>query len=145
VRGRRPEDGDDGIADELLDGAAVALELVAEPRVVRREQGPDVLGVEALGALGRADHVGEDDRHALALLARRGSGRGQWCSALGGELRRLRVLRATGGAGAHRTILRACAAQGERASGRTGDVRKSAARDTVRGGAGLVPLHIERG
>ena len=72
VRDRRPEHGDDGVADELLHRAPVALELVPEPRVVRREERPDVLGVEPLGALGRTDHVREHDRHDLALLAPRG-------------------------------------------------------------------------
>ena len=36
VRDRRAEDGHDGVADELLDRAAVPLELAADRRVVRR-------------------------------------------------------------------------------------------------------------
>ena len=52
VRGRRAEDGHHRIADELLDGAAVALELAADAGVVAAELGLDVLGVHPLGARG---------------------------------------------------------------------------------------------
>ena len=57
------------VADELLDRAAEALELVAQAGVVGREQRPHVLGVELLGARGEADEVGEEDGDDLALLA----------------------------------------------------------------------------
>ena len=69
VGDRRPEDRDDGVADELLDRAAVALELVPQSSVVGSEESADVLRVETLGALRRPDHVGEDDGDDLALLA----------------------------------------------------------------------------
>ena len=59
VRHRSAEERHDGIADELLNRAAVTLELVAEARVVRREQRANVLGIELLGARGKADEVGE--------------------------------------------------------------------------------------
>ena len=49
-RGRRPEDGDDRVADELLHGAAEALELGLRPRVVRSEEAANVLRVETLRA-----------------------------------------------------------------------------------------------
>jgi hypothetical protein len=45
VRGRRAEEGHDRIADELLDGAAVALELGANALVVRPQDRLDVLGI----------------------------------------------------------------------------------------------------
>ena len=50
VRDRRAEDRHHRVADELLDRAAVPLELAAEPRVVRRERRAHVLRVEPLGA-----------------------------------------------------------------------------------------------
>ena len=59
----------DGVADELLDGAAEALELGTKVPVVRREQRPHVLRVELLRTRGEADEVGEQDRHDLPLLA----------------------------------------------------------------------------
>ena len=149
VRGRRPEDCDDGVADELLHRAPVALELVPEPRVVRGQQRPDVLGVEPLSALGRADQVREDDGDELALLAWRGGGRCELCAALGAELRRLGVLGAADGAGAHRTILRRRAPTRAVFPHTRGsvprDMREGARADTVRAGAGSVPLRIERG
>jgi len=71
VRGRGAEERHHRIADELLDGAAEALELAAQVRVVRSEQPAHVLGIELLGAGGEADEIGEEHRHDLALLARR--------------------------------------------------------------------------
>jgi hypothetical protein len=68
VRHRCAEERDDGIADELLDRAAVALELVPEAGVIRREQCPDVLGIELLGARGEPDEIGEENGEDLALL-----------------------------------------------------------------------------
>ena len=50
VRGRRAEERHHGVADELLDGAAVTLELRADALVVRAEERLDVLGVQRLGA-----------------------------------------------------------------------------------------------
>ena len=45
VRDRRAEDGHHRVADELLDRAAVPLELVAHARVVGLEAGADVLRI----------------------------------------------------------------------------------------------------
>jgi hypothetical protein len=59
VSDRRPEERDDGVADELLHRAAVGLELLADSGVVRSEPRAHVLGVELLRARGRADDVGE--------------------------------------------------------------------------------------
>ena len=71
MRGRSAEERHHRVADELLDGAAEALELLAQMRVVRGEQAADVLGIELLGAGGEADEIGEEHRHDLALLAHR--------------------------------------------------------------------------
>jgi len=74
------EEGHDRIADELLHGAAVALELGAEARVVRAQQRLDVLRIELLGALRKADEVAGDDGHDLALSALRGHGQALFAS-----------------------------------------------------------------
>ena len=65
---RGAEEGHDRVADELLHGAAVALELGLQAGVVRRQHPAHVLGVELLGAAGEADEVGEEHRDDLALL-----------------------------------------------------------------------------
>ena len=70
VGGRRPEERHHGIADELLDRAAVALELGADARVVGTEDRLDVLRVERLRPRREAHEVAEDDRDDLALAAR---------------------------------------------------------------------------
>ena len=70
VRERSAEQGHDRVADELLHGAAEALELRAQPLVVRPEDRLHVLGVERLGARGEPDQVGKEDGHDLALAAR---------------------------------------------------------------------------
>ena len=54
VRDRRAEQRHHGVADELLDRAAVALELRADALVVRAEHRLDVLGVERLRLRGEA-------------------------------------------------------------------------------------------
>ena len=62
----------DGVADELLDRAAVALDHGARRVEVAREELAHVLGVPALRECGReADEVGEEDGDEPAL----GSGR----------------------------------------------------------------------
>ena len=73
VRDRRAEDGHHRVADELLDGAAEALELGAHARVVGLEEPPHVLGVHRLGARREADEVAEEAGDDLALLAGRAS------------------------------------------------------------------------
>ena len=70
VRERRAEERHDRVADELLDRASEALQLRAQPLVVRPQDRLDVLGIERLGARGEADEVGEEHRHDLALAAR---------------------------------------------------------------------------
>ena len=70
MRSRRAEQGHDCVSDELLDGAAVALELGAHALVVGAQERRDILGIHRLGSRGKADEVAEDDRDDLALLAR---------------------------------------------------------------------------
>jgi len=84
------EHGHDGVAGELLDGAAVALELGAEADVERGQERADVLRVELLGPSREADEVAEERRYDLALLAR-GGGLGRRGLGLGGR-RQLGVL-----------------------------------------------------
>ena len=65
---RRAEDAHDGIADELLDGSAEALELSSRQAVVDGERPAEILDVELLAHAREAHHVGEERAHELALL-----------------------------------------------------------------------------
>jgi hypothetical protein len=65
VDDRDPEDGEDGVADELLDRAPVSLEHLARGLVVARPDAPQRLGVEPLAERGRVGHVAEDERDGL--------------------------------------------------------------------------------
>ena len=67
VGGRRAPDRHHGIADELLDGAAVAADHVADELEVAAQELAGVLGVAALGQGREADEVGEQDRDDPAL------------------------------------------------------------------------------
>jgi RecJ-like exonuclease len=69
VRGRCSEQGHDRIPDELLDRAAVALELGPDALVVRPQDRLHVLRIECLGLRGEPDEVAEHDRDDLALAA----------------------------------------------------------------------------
>ncbi len=101
VRDRGAEDRHHRVADELLDGAAEALELVPEPRVVRAKQRAHLLGIHLLGARGEADEIGEEDRHDLALLEPCLLGRLERRPARVAEACSLRVLLAAARAGDH--------------------------------------------
>ena len=68
--GRSP-DGHDGVPDELLDGAAVALDDAACGVEVAREELAGLLGVATLGGCREADEVGEEDGDEAALRRRR--------------------------------------------------------------------------
>ena len=68
VDGRHPEHGNDGIADELLDRAAVPLERRLHRIEVAPHHAPQRLGVEQLAERGRAGDVREDDGDHLARL-----------------------------------------------------------------------------
>jgi hypothetical protein len=95
VNHRHAEDGDDGVADELLHRAAVALHDLAGEGVVATEQGVDVLGIRVRAHRRRSDEVAEERRDDLALLDDR-RGRGQGRAALQAEARAVRQVRAAG-------------------------------------------------
>ncbi len=65
---RSAEDRHDGVADVLVDRPAVALDLVRERAEERRQDPPEVLGVEALGERRGAGDVGEQHRDQSAIL-----------------------------------------------------------------------------
>jgi hypothetical protein len=71
VRDGRAEDRHDGVADELLQDAAVLLDPGFRFAVVELEHIADVLGVGLVRTCGRIDEVDEQDGHELALLLRR--------------------------------------------------------------------------
>ena len=97
---RGAEQREDGVAAELLEGAAVGLELTADACVVRGHERLHVLGIEILGASGRPDEVDEDRGDDLALLAgRRCGGKGSPAEAAKSEL--VGVLLAAAGADLH--------------------------------------------
>ena len=76
ARHRRAPDRHHGVADELLDRAAVALDQRAAALEVLAEELADVLGVAVLGQRGEADQVGEQHRDQPPLGDRgRGCGR----------------------------------------------------------------------
>src|SRR5206468_12387521 len=90
---RRAEDGHDRIADELLDPAAMALDVPPKAGVIGADARPHVFGVLVLGGGGEASEIAEEHGDDLALLEhgqradfdqRRGT--------LVAELRPLRVL-----------------------------------------------------
>ena len=67
VAGRGAPDGHDGVADELLDRAAVPLDDAARQLEVARQELAHLLGVAVLGQGGEADQVGEQDGDQAAL------------------------------------------------------------------------------
>ena len=71
VDGRHAEDRDDRVADVLLERAAPRRDHLGHRLEVGAQQRAQPLGIEPLAELGRADHVGEEDRRELALLAER--------------------------------------------------------------------------
>ena len=81
-RGRTP-DRHDGVADELLDGAAVALDHVAGDVEVPAQELANLLVVAALGQGRESDQVGEEDRDEAALGHGRGPGRSDLAPGLG--------------------------------------------------------------
>ena len=69
VGDRRPEDGHDPVAGELVDGALEAVDRLGEDREEALHDRAPLLGVVLLGEVHRALHVGEQHRHLLALSA----------------------------------------------------------------------------
>src|SRR5215213_2397752 len=68
---RDTEDGHDGVADELVQGAPDTLDLPAQPGVEGPQHGPDVLGIGPVRARREPDQVAEEHGDDLALLLRR--------------------------------------------------------------------------
>jgi hypothetical protein len=68
VGDRRPEHGHHGVADELLRGTALPLDLLQHPEVEEAELAPDILGVGVLRIGGEPDQVTEQDGDDLAFL-----------------------------------------------------------------------------
>ena len=67
VGDRRPEDGHDPVAGELVDGPLEALDGVGEDREEALHDLAPLLGVVLLGEVHRPLHVGEQHGHLLAL------------------------------------------------------------------------------
>ena len=114
VRNRGAEHGHHGVADELLDRPPEALELVAQPRVIRPEQRAHLLGIHALRARGEADEVGEEDGHDLALLEPRVLVDCKRRRAGVAETRAIRILLAAAGARKHHREAYGARSQGSR-------------------------------
>jgi len=104
VRDRRAEKGHDRVTDELLHGAAVTLEFLAKPRVIRLENSTHVLRIHLLGPRSEADEVGEEDGHDLALLASGYMLRGQGRTAGIAEASLFPILRPALGTGVHQAL-----------------------------------------
>ena len=92
VRDGRAEEGHDAVAEELVDRALVAVDLVQHQLEGPGHEAVDVLGVEPLGERGEPRDVGEEDRDLLAL-ALQGAPRGE--DLLGQVLGRVRLGRCT--------------------------------------------------
>ena len=69
----KAEHGHHGVADELLDDAAVGLDVLVPANEVGVDDGADVLGIELLGQHREVDEIGEQDGDELALLGHRPS------------------------------------------------------------------------
>jgi hypothetical protein len=65
VHDRDPEDGEHGVADELLERPSVALEHGARSLVIARPDVPEGLRVELLAERRRVCDVAEDERDRL--------------------------------------------------------------------------------
>ena len=103
VRYRDAEDGDNGVADELLHRSVVALDRRAHRVEVAEHHIADRLGVDALPHRGRARHVAEEQRGELAPLS---DGRGERGATAVAEASAASVLGAAGCAAQHVDRLR---------------------------------------
>jgi len=72
VRDGRSERGHHRVADELLHGAAVALDLLAQACVIREHARANVLGIRRVRGCSEADEIAEENGHDLALFLDRG-------------------------------------------------------------------------
>ncbi len=68
VGDRRAEEGEDGVADDLVDPAAEVGDVGGEPLEAAVDQVLDLLGVACLGEVGEPDEVGEQDGDDAALV-----------------------------------------------------------------------------
>ena len=84
VRDRRAEERHDAVAGELVHRALEAVHPLGEELEEAIEDVVPLLGIELLGVLHRALHVGEEHRDLLALALERGTG----AEDLLGEMRR---------------------------------------------------------
>ncbi len=71
VRNACPENGHDGVPDELLHGSAEVLDLFLRGRMVRVQGVSDVFGIRSIRPARKADEVHEKHRDQLAFLLRR--------------------------------------------------------------------------
>ena len=101
VQARDPEDRHHGVADELLDGAAVALDHGGHLVEVAAHHAAECLGIEPLPERGRPRDVGEDDRHDLSDVGRGSISPTQRGRAVLTETSPLGVLLAAAGAALH--------------------------------------------
>ena len=90
VRDGRAEERHDGVADELLDRAPEALELVAHALVVPERSARTSSGSDPLGLRRRADEVAEEHGDDLSLLASRRRPRDSDCTAGAAEAEAVR-------------------------------------------------------
>jgi hypothetical protein len=68
VGDRCPEERHDGVADELVDGTLVAIDLGHETTQALGRELADLLDIQSLGQAREADQVGEEDRDRPSLL-----------------------------------------------------------------------------
>jgi len=92
VERRDTENGHHRVADELLDGAAVPLNDLADLAEVASQEAARRLGIRPLTAAGGAHHVREEDRDGLAHFAGGGCGGCQRRRAIQAEARSVGVL-----------------------------------------------------
>ncbi len=104
MEGGDTEDGHDGVADELLDGAAVTLDDRPHHREVAAHDRPHRLRVELLAQDRRADDVGEQDGDDFANVTERGY-RAERCRASRAEPGPIGVLCAARRTGSHGGIV----------------------------------------
>src|SRR5262245_47004516 len=74
VRDRRTEERHDAVARELVDGTLEAMDAGGENLEEAIDDRAPALGIELLGQLHRALHIGEEDGHLLPLALESGTG-----------------------------------------------------------------------